>query len=451
VMVDRRERIERLLQAEELRREDLEELQPYDVAVVLPDLEPERQIRLLILLPPDVAAGALEHLDADDQYAFLVERLPVNTTHAVLAAMSTAALVDLLKALHPRQQQAVLRLVPPADVEDVRALMAYPEGSAASRMTTEYLAVRAQWSADQVIRHFRHVGRDVEIAHYVYVVDRAGKLIGVTSLRDVLLAEPEMPVADFMHASVVSVQATADQEEAARILRDYDFGALPVVDAEERLVGVLGVDDVLDVAEEEATEDIQKGASVVPLDTTYSRASVWSLYYRRVGWLAILVLLNLFSSAVIAAYSSTLAAVLSLAFFIPLLIGSGGNAGSQSATLMIRALATQDVRPSQWATAFAKEVAVGALLGLTLGALSALLGVFRGGWGEAGWTLGLVVGITMVAIVVVANLIGMTLPFLLSRFKLDPAVASSPLITTIADATGLLIYFSIAAWLFGIG
>ena len=214
---------------------------------------------------------------------------------------------------------------------------------------------------------------------------------------------------------------------------------LPVVDEEDRLVGIITVDDVITIAKEEATEDIHKAGSVIPLETSYKSAGVLTLYSKRVGWLLVLILVTLISSGVVAAFEETLSAALVLTFFIPLLIGTGGNTGCQSATLMVRALVTGDVKLSSWFRTFGKELLVGALLGLTLGVAGWLLGAFRGGL-----LIGLIIGLTMLAIVVIANLVGVVLPFILTRLRLDPAVASSPLITTIMDAIGLLTYFTIA-------
>lgn len=418
----------------------LDELQPYDVASVLPDLEPADQLHLLAAVQPPIAAEALEHLEPDEQFE-LVTRLDEANARAILSAMSDDALADFVGAIHPREASQVLRLVPEKDVAQVRQLMAYPETSAGGRMTTGYFTARRAWTARHVVEHFRKVGREVEVAHYVYVVDRYGHLVGVTSLRDVLLADPDMVVSELMHEKVISVSPEDDQEVAARMLSQYDFGAIPVVESSGRLLGVLSVDDVFDVAEEEATEDIQKTAAVEPLDTTYSRATTWELYRRRVGWLAVLVLLNIVSGGIIIFFEGTLNAAIALAPFIPLLIGTAGNTGSQSASLMIRAIATEDVSLSDWGWAFLKEVGVGASLGLSLGVLAGVLGLFRGGV-----PIGIVVGVTMMLIVIIANLVGSLLPVLLSAMKFDPAVASSPLIATVSDATGLIIYFTVATW-----
>jgi magnesium transporter len=262
-------------------------------------------------------------------------------------------------------------------------------------------------------------------------------------LRRLVLAGLDATIADLMDNSFVALQATEDREEAVRQMRRYDRVALPVVDTSGVLIGIVTVDDVFDVAEEEATEDFHRVGAVVPLRTGYLQAGLWILYRSRIVWLAALVIVNLVSSGIIAAFEETLEAVVALAFFIPLIIATGGNAGMQSATLIIRALSTGDVRLDQWLRVFGKEAAMGLIIGITLGMMGFVLGYIRGG-PEIGMQLGSIVLLTMIAMLVLTNLIGMLLPFILTRFRVDPAVASGPLVTSIADAVGLIVYFGIA-------
>jgi magnesium transporter len=278
----------------------------------------------------------------------------------------------------------------------------------------------------------------------IYVVDAGWKLIDALDLTTFVIAAPGSTVAGIMDRSFISLSAFDDREHAVEVLQRYDLVAAPVLDSDGVLLGTVTIDDVLDVAEAEATEDFHKGAAVLPLRASYTESSPFSLYRLRVGWLAALVVFNLVSSGIIAAFEETLQATIALAFFIPLLIDSGGNTGAQSATLMVRALATGDLSLSHWARALGKELSVGVALGITLGIASSTLGIVRGGM-----EVGIVVGLSMASIVLIANLIGACLPFLLTRLRLDPAVASSPLITSIADGSGLLIYFSIAAVVLG--
>ncbi|MBX6377547.1 MAG: magnesium transporter, partial [Clostridia bacterium] len=235
----------------------LESLHPYDVATVLHELDEPQQLQLLALLPARTAAEVLEHLDHDNQYR-LLDHSEETTARAILAAMSKDAVVDLIGAVHPRQGAEILRRLPAEDLAYVRQLMQYPENSAGGRATVDYIAVRQNWTAEQVIAHFRKVGAQAEVANYFYVVDQEGRLVGVTSMRQVLLADPKTPISEIAYGKVVSVPANADQEEAAQLLSRYDFVALPVVDGGGRMIGVITADDIIDVIEEEATEDIHK-------------------------------------------------------------------------------------------------------------------------------------------------------------------------------------------------
>jgi magnesium transporter len=306
------------------------------------------------------------------------------------------------------------------------------------------VAVRPDWTIERALEHIRTKGRDSETVNVVYVTDETWKLLDALELRRFILARPADKVRQMMDYSFISMPAYEDREKAVQLIQRYDLYALPVVDSGGVLLGIITVDDVLDVAQEEATEDIQKGAAISPLATSYRESGIWPLYRKRIGWLAALVLVSLVSSGVIALFEETLESAIALAFFIPFLIGTGGNAGAQSATLMVRALATGDIRPGYWVKALAKELAVGGALGITMGLGGWMLGLFRGGSQVA-----LVVALAMVLIVVMANILGALLPFLLTRLRLDPAVASSPLIASVTDGIGLIIYFSIASKIIG--
>ncbi|MGQ9780599.1 MAG: magnesium transporter, partial [Bacillota bacterium] len=331
------------------------------------------------------------------------------------------------------------------DRKEALSLLGYPEDSVGRFMTPDYIAVRPHWTVAQALEHIRTRGMDSETIYNIYVTDDSWKLLDDIELRRLILAAPSEKIEQLMDHVFVSLNALDDREQAVRVMERYDVLALPVVDAEGILLGIVTADDVFDVAREEATEDFHKSAAVAPLRTSYHEANALSLFTSRIGWLVTLVFINLASSGVIAFFEKTLASTIALAFFIPLLIDSGGNAGSQSATLVVRALATGEVKISQWLKVLFREIMVGLMLGLVMGLASGLLGLFRGGY-----RVGLVVGISMTAIIVLANLIGVLLPFFLTRFKLDPAVASSPLITSIADCMALFIYFSIARWLLGL-
>lgn len=423
----------------------LDELQPYDVSQLADAVSPRGRLRLLAALSPPIAAETLEHFDPDLQYEIL-RTLPETVTAAILASMGSDALADLVGALHPREAQDVMRRVPEGDQAQIRKLLEFPENSAGGRMTLDFIAVRRMWTAAQVIEHFRRVGRDVEVAHYVYVVDRNRMLVGVTSLRDVLLVEPTTPVSEFMHTQTVSVPAEVDQEEAARILTDYDFGALPVVDAAGRLAGVISVDDVIDVLEEEATEDFQRYGGTEPLDEPYMSAGLFHLFRKRIGWLLLLFVAATLTQNILAHYANLLDKVVALAFFIPMLIGTGGNAGSQAGTLVIRAMAVGEVTFRDFFRVVWREARLGVLLGTAMAIVTYIRAITFGG----GVALGMTVAATIALIVLWTSILGASLPIVGRRMGFDPAVFSAPMITTLADATGLIIYFQMAVVIMGL-
>ena len=398
--------------------------------------KPDR-VLLFRALPRPLAADVFSYLATDEQNTLLTELTDEETRH-LLANMRPDDRTHLLEELPGQATQKLLNLLRSADLTEARGLLGYPEESVGRLMTPDYVAVRPEWTVAQALEHIRRKARRSETINTIYVTDDRWHLQDSIEVRRFILAEPEQRVAEIMDYTYICASAFDDREEAVRLMQRYDLTALPVV-SDGMLLGIVTIDDVLDVAQQEATEDFHKTAAIAPV-RSYREADIWTLYRRRIVWLVVLVIVNLISAAVIAAYEEVMAASIALAFFIPLLIGSGGNTGAQSATLMVRALAVGDVQLTHWLRALGKELGVGITLGVTMGAVSYVLGFFFGAP-----KVGLVVGLSMVAIVLFANLIGILLPFVLTRLRIDPAVASSPLITTIVDASGLIIYFSIAA------
>ena len=409
-----------------------------DVVDLLRQLgRPERAL-VFRLLPRPLAVDVLSSLDAGERDALLKD-LTDEETRQLLAGLSPDDRTYILEELPGPVVQRMLNLLGPEDLREARQLLGYPEDSVGRLMTPDYVALRPEWTVAEALEHVRARGRESETIDVLYVVDEGWRLLGTVGLRHLILAPRDARIGDLMQPPVATLPPTADREDAVRLMSRYDLFALPVVDRDGVLLGIVTVDDVLDVAVEEATEDFHRIAAVAPLDTSYRDAAPWSLYRKRVGWLIALVAANLVSSSVVAVYEETLAAAVALAFFIPLLIATGGNVGTQSAAMLVRALATGDVLPTDWRRALAKELVVGLALGGTLGAAGSMLGMLRGGV-----DMGIVVGISMFLIVVVSNALGVTLPLMLVRWRLDPAVASSPMITSIADSVGLAIYFAVA-------
>jgi magnesium transporter len=419
-------------------------MHPASTAYFIEDLTNEELWQLLQFAPIGRQAAIFSFLPLPKQ-AELVSGLGRDRMSKLLEQMSPDDRVDLLQHLDEEVVESLLPLIAKADREDIRRLLSYPEDSAASVMTTDYATLPPDITVDEAIKSVRRQAPDRETIYYIYVVDEYRHLIGIVSLRDLVLAKGATRISEIMQRDVVSVRAELDQEEVAREMAHYDFIAIPVVDSQHRLIGIITFDDLADIVEDEATEDFHLAAAVSPLTQGYQESTIFTLYGRRTGWLVVLVFVNLVSSGVIEAYQKTLQATIALAFFVPLLIGSGGNTGSQAATLIIRALATEEIHVREWLGTVLKELGVGLALGLTMAAASMLLGVLRGGW-----QVGAIVGISMLGIVVMSNLIGVLLPFALTRLRIDPAVASSPLITTIADATGLFLYFNVASWIMGV-
>lgn len=415
-----------------------------DLADLLMLLNPSARVAVFRLLPKAVSSEVFAYLNPSHMNTLLRDLTDQETQH-LLANMRPDDRTALFEELPGQAIQRLLNLLSSEDRKEALSLLGYPEDSVGRFMTPDYIAVRPHWTVAQALEHIRSRGVDSETIYNIYVTDDSWKLLDDIELRRLILAAPSEKIAQIMDNTFVSLNALDDREQAVGVMERYDVLALPVVDSDGILLGIITADDVFDVAREEATEDFHKSAAVAPLRTPYHEANVLALFTNRIGWLVALVFMNLASSGVIAFFEKTLAAAISLAFFVPLLIDSGGNAGSQSATLVVRALATGEARVSQWFRIVLREIMVGLMIGLTMGLASGLLGAFRGGY-----LVGVVVGLSMTAIVMVANLIGVMLPFLLTRFKLDPAVASSPLITSVADCVGLFIYFSIATWLLGL-
>ncbi len=420
-------------------RELLSEIPAPDVSDLITEIDEAQRIVILRLLPKDMLSEVFSHLDAKLKQDVL-KTISVEETRAILAGMPPDDRTEFLEELPGQAIQKMVTLLSPEDRKEALQLLGYPEESVGRLMTPDYVAIRPEWTVQQALSHIREKGLDSETTNVIYVTDKWWRLIGVLGLRRLILANPDDKVEEIMETSVISVPAFEDREEAVQIIKRYDVVALPVLDANGILLGIITIDDLFDVADEEVTEDFQKSAAVTPLKTSYRESSAFSLYFNRVIWLAALLFISVITTGIISSHTEILTSAIALAFFIPLLIGTGGNTGNQSATLMIRALATGDIREGQWVWAFLREISIGLLLGATMGLASWLLGVFKGGY-----QIALIVSISMVAIVIISSLIGIILPMILQRMKIDPAMASNPLIASVMDILGLLIYFFVAA------
>ncbi|MFB9066665.1 magnesium transporter [Pseudofulvimonas gallinarii] len=418
----------------------LEPLRVQDVAELFSELDSDA--------PFDVLFGLLDHNRQVRTFAYI----DLNLQPQILAAFSPerrraivgeldsddrAALID---ELEPPQAEELIANLPAEEREDTRELLAYDESSVGRLMNTDFVSVRPYWTIAEALDHIRAANENGESVNRIYVTQLEGKLLDNLPLRAFILGKLDEPVRTLMRREAISVRPEEHREEAVRLIQHYDLEALPVVDEDGVLLGTVTVDDVMDVAEEETTEDFHRLASVGAVELSMRDASVFYLFRKRVPWLVMLVFANIFSGAALAHYESTISSAIVLLFFLPLLIGSAGNAGSQSSTLMVRALATGDVSMRDWFSLLLKEFGVALALGIALGLAVAGLGVLRGGV-----AIGITVALTMVVAVMAGSLIGMSLPFAFSKLKLDPATASTPLITCIADISGIVIYFGIAS------
>ncbi|HET6628869.1 MAG TPA: magnesium transporter [Woeseiaceae bacterium] len=416
----------------------VETAHPADVAALLDALESDVARDHLLALPLLRRTEVFSYLRPESQVS-LAERLDRRQLAEIMTQMNPDDRADLFNRLTTEQQNLLLPGLAHAEREDTRRLAAYAEGTAGAIMTSEYATLRPGLTAREALDALRREAPDKETIYRTYVIDGSRRLIGSLRLQALILAEPGAKVEELMEHETLAVSIDQDQEEVARRIAHYDVLAVPVVDREHRLVGVVTHDDALDALQEEATEDFHLIGTVGKLSESVREASVTLLYRKRVLWLALLVFGNLFSGAGIAYFEDTIAAHVALVFFLPLLIGSSGNAGSQAATLMVRALATGDVVIRDWGQMLGRELLIALALGATMAAAVAPIGLVRGGT-----QIALIVALTMVLVVFAGSLIGMSLPFLLNRFRLDPATASAPLVTTIADAVGVVIYFTIA-------
>jgi magnesium transporter len=430
------------------RRAVLADLRPQQLLELWDELGPEHRAALVAVLPPENAAELVANLPEEEQ-SELLELLRPREARAVLEELDPDDLADALQALQdsdPEHAEAVKSLLGPEVRAVAEALASYEEEAAGGLMTPEFVSLAASMTVERALEFLRRASPDAETIYYLYVVDAEKRLIGVLSLRELIVASPTTRVGDIMDSDVVRVTTGTDQEEVARVIADYDLSVLPVVDEADRLVGIVTVDDVLDVVELEATEDIHR-LGAAPIDVDYARARPWLLFRKRVPWLVLLVVSMTLTFNVISHFEDILAEVVILAAFIPLLIGTGGNVGAQVATLVVRALATRDLELRDYARILLKEVGTGLMLGAAFGLF--IMGYVMLFQPEP--RIAIALGITMLLIALTANLVGASLPFLFRRFGIDPALTSSPGITTVMDVVGLLIYFHVVIWVLGLG
>lgn len=428
-------------------RDVLTTMMPYDIAAVFEELQDEKMPILFRILPKELAAETFVEMDEETQ-EFLIHGFSDSELKEVVDELFVDDAVDLIEEMPANVVKRILRTADKDMRKEINELLKYPEDSAGSIMTTEFILLRPDMTAEMAIKRIRRTGVDKETIYTCYVNDENNKLIGITTVKDLLLANDDDYVRDLMEENVISVHTLDDQEQVAQMFSNYDFLALPVVDKEQRIVGIVTIDDAIDVIQEEATEDIEKMAAVLPSDKPYMKTGVFGIYRKRVPWLLILMLSATFTSTIIKSFEGVLAQVLILSTFIPMITGSGGNAGSQASVSVIRALSLGEIEFKSMFKVLWKELRVAILCGATLAAANFFKLMFfdlrnYDGKGEP-VLIALVVSLTIFGTIVMAKIVGSSLPLLAKKIGFDPAVMANPLISTVCDSLSLLIYFAVA-------
>ena len=438
-----KDELENLIATQQFERlkQLLATIHPADIANLLEELDTDDAVIAFGLLPIEDASEVLDETGSlirqelvekvdDEKLADLLDELPMDD--------AAEFLFDLPDPISDR----LIDLMEPEEAEEVRELLSYEDETAGRLMTRDVAALCRHWTIAETLDFIRSI-EDAETLHYLYVVDRNERLIGVVPLRALIRAQANATIESVMAKDVIAVPVTADQEELAELVSRYDYYAIPVVDHDNHLLGVVTVDDVLDIFAEEVTEDIQRLGGSEPLEQPYFAVSVWQMVGKRIGWLMLLFIAATLTGTVSRWYAPLLDHVVTLSFFIPLVIGTGGNAGSQTVATIIRAITLDEVKLSTLGAAWRREVSTGFLLGIMM----ALLGIVRAILWNTGWEIALVVGLTLPMVVIWATTVATVVPILADRLRIDPTVISGPMISTIVDTTGLLIYFSLATYL----
>ena len=425
-------------------REELNEENPANVAEFLEDLPADKQLFLFRLLSKDMAAEAFSCLDTDTQ-EMLVTSITDTEVRNIVDNMYLDDTVDFLEEAPANLVSKVLRNTDRETRALINRFLHYPENSAGSLMTVEFVYLSKTMTAKRAMEIIRKNGLDKETIYTCYVIDDKKHLVGVLPLRTLLFADEDKLVEELMEEDVISIATLDDQEEAANLFRKYSFIALPVVDGENRLVGIITVDDIVDVIDEETTEDMEKMAALLPSDEEYLKTPVTKLARNRIVWLCVLMISGTLSSAIISGYDAILSQAVQLAAFIPVLTGTGGNAGSQTSATIIRGMSLGDIRPRDILRVMGKEVQVGMICGVLLAALNFIKQTIFSPSTDI--MVDLTVSVSMGFVVVVAKAMGCVLPIGAKVCKLDPAIMAGPLITTVVDAVALVIFFNVAQWL----
>ena len=421
-------------------RQEVEDMNAADVAAVMDDMEDEESLKIFRILPKTIAADVFANLEIEGQQ-YIIQSLSEKEASSIIDNLMADDATDLLEEMPANVVKKILKNAKPDTRKDINHLLRYPEDSAGSIMTVEYVDLKENMTVSDAIDRIRKIGLDSETVNICYVLDAQRVLMGTVALRYLIIMDPDAVIGEIMNEHVISINTLTDQEEAARMFQKYDFTAMPVVDNENRMVGIITIDDVVDIILEEATEDIEKMAAIIPSDKSYFRTGIFDTYKNRMPWLLLLMISATFTGAIITSYQQALASYVILTAYIPMLMDTGGNAGSQASVSVIRGISLQEIEFSDAFKALWKEVRVAALCGITLSLCNfvKLLVLDR-----VAIQIAAIVCCTLVLVVLFAKTIGCFLPLLAHRLGFDPAVMASPLITTIVDAISLAVYFTIA-------
>jgi magnesium transporter len=431
-------------------RDLLLDVAPVEIAELLQTLSDEERVLIFRILPRDKAALIFAELDVDVQ-ELLLSGLGDRQTARLLDEMAADDRTALLEEIPAEAARQLLTLLSKEEREVALTLLGYPEGSVGRLMSPDYLTIHSDWKVREVLDHIRGNGQESASLDTFYVVDAKGKLVDEIAIKLILLASPDQEVAALMNFTFESLDVHSDQEQAVELFRKYDRSTLPVVDSAGILLGIVTVDDILDVEEQEVTEDIQKLGGSEALEDPYIKTPVATLIRKRAHWLIVLFIGEMLTASAMVEFADEIQRAVVLALFVPLIISSGGNSGSQASTIIIRALAVGEIRLKDWIKVFQRELTAGAVLGLLLGTLGffrvVIWAQFSPMYGEHWLALAFTVFFSLTCVVALGSISGAMLPFILKRLKFDPATSSAPFVATIVDVAGLVIYFTIAAML----
>lgn len=427
-------------------RQELMELNEADIAAIMEEMEEKEMLKIFRILPKDLAADVFSYMEVENQQ-FIITSLSERDAANIIDNLMADDATDLLEEMPANVVKKLLSLASPETRRDINQLLRYPEDSAGSIMTVEFVDLKENLTVANAIERIRNVGVDSETINICYVLDSRRTLIGTVALRYLLLSDADEIIGDIMNENVISINTMMDQEEVARQFQKYDFTAMPVVDQENRLVGIITVDDIVDILTQEATEDIEMMAAILPTDKPYMKTSVWETWMKRIPWLLLLMVSSTFTERIISSAEDALSACVVLTAYIPMLMGTGGNAGGQSSGTIIRGLSLNEIEFEDMFKVIWKELRVAFLCGLSLFVVCfAKLMLFD----KVGMSIAVVICITLVCTLLIAKTVGSVLPMLAQKVGLDPAVMASPFITTIVDALSLIIYFNVAMNLLGL-